>query len=68
VRIFASQRAMIVAKIYPEPIKYKRGGAKSVPSTELNGNLLSRARLVLRVMTRACQDGGEGKRDAECGV
>ncbi len=42
------QRAMAVAKIYPEPVKHKRGG-QSVKITELGigGSYLSHARTVL---------------------
>jgi hypothetical protein len=41
---------MIVAKIYPEPQKYKRGGAKSSVTEQLSSGKLSQARLVLKVL------------------
>jgi hypothetical protein len=43
------QRAMVVAKLYPEPTAYKRGGSDSLKIKELaiTGGYLSRARTVL---------------------
>lgn len=42
------QRAMAVAKIYPEPAKMKRKGTGSVFTTELSGGYMSHARTVLK--------------------